>query len=280
MKHILITGKNSYIGDSFANYVSEWPGEYSVDSVSMYGDEWKKIDFSKYDSIYHVAGIAHRKETDENAHEYYEVNRDLAVSVAKKAKNEGVKQFIFLSSGTVYGIEAGVINKETPLNPKTHYGKSKAEAEALLRRLEDENFKVAILRPLMVYGKNCKGNFQRIINIVKESPVFPRVHNRRSLIYIDNLSAFVKMTVDKQLTGIYFPKNREDVDTCDIVQGVSKGMGKKVYMSWLLGWIIYIFRNSLSVTRKAFSDMVYEDTEDFNYSYCVCNNEESFKRSI
>ena len=115
MKRILITGVNSYIGDSFANYVSQWPDEYKVSFVDLRTDEWKNVSFQGIDSIYHVTGIAHRKETVENAHEYFEVNRDLAVEVAKKAKEEGVKQFIFLSSGTIYGIETGVITKNTPL---------------------------------------------------------------------------------------------------------------------------------------------------------------------
>ena len=143
MKRVLITGVHSYIGDSFGKFVSQWPDKYTVDKIDLRSKEWDQADFSKYDSIYHVTGIAHRKETAENAHEYFEVNRDLAVAVAKKAKAEGVKQFIFLSSGTIYGIETGVITKETPINAKTNYGKSKAEAEEELRTLNDESFHVA-----------------------------------------------------------------------------------------------------------------------------------------
>lgn len=280
MKRILITGTHSYIGDSFFNFMSRWREDYLIESIDLRKDTWKNQDFSSFDVIFHVTGIAHRKETEDNAHEYFEVNRDLAIAVAKKAKAEEVKQFIFLSSGTIYGIETGVITKDTPINAKTYYGKSKAEAEVALRGMEDDNFRVTILRPLMVYGKGCKGNFQTIIKIVKKSPIFPRTHNHRSLIYIDNLSSFVKMAIDQELSGTYFPKNKEDVDTYDIVNGVAEALGKTIYMSWLLGGLIYLFRGFFSVTRKAFTDMIYENTEDFDYSYCVVNGKDSIFRSV
>src|SRR5690606_7124221 len=115
--------------------------------------------------VIHVAGIAHVKETKENADLYYKVNRDLAFEVAKKAKNEGVKQFIFLSSMSVYGIETGIIKINTPTNPKTNYGRSKLEAEELISSIESDSFKVAILRPPMIYGKGCKGNYIRLANL-------------------------------------------------------------------------------------------------------------------
>src|SRR5699024_10485464 len=101
MKKILITGKNSYIGGKFKEWVEQWPDEYIVDEISVRGDEWKEADFSIYDSVFHVAGIAHRKETKKNKNLYFEVNRDLVQKVAFKAKRDGVRQFIFLSSMSV-----------------------------------------------------------------------------------------------------------------------------------------------------------------------------------
>lgn len=280
MKRVLVTGTHSYLGDSFAQYISQWVDQYEVSFIDLKDSNWMESDFSKYDSIYHVTGIAHRKEMPKNAHEYFEINRDLAVNVAKKAKEEGVKQFIFVSSGSIYGIETGIITRDTPLQAKSSYGRSKAAAEAQLKKLESDKFKVVILRPLMVYGKNCRGNFQTIIKIIKKSPVFPRVHNKRSIIYIDNLSSFVKMCIDKQLSGIFFPKNSEDVDTYEIARGVADSLGKKIYMSWVLGGIVYAFRNLFGITRKAFTDLVYSGTEEFNYSYCVVETKESIRKSV
>ena len=156
MKRILITAKHSYIGNSFAEWTN---GKYDIDFISCRTDEWKQSSFSVYDAILHVAGIAHIKESKDNIKLYYEVNRDLTIELAAKAKTDGVKQFIFLSSMSVYGIESGTINKDTPTNPKNNYGISKIEAENQIKLLENDHFKITIIRPPMVYGMGCKGNY-------------------------------------------------------------------------------------------------------------------------
>ena len=166
MKRILITGANSYIGASFETYIKQWDEEYSVDTVDMIDDAWREKDFGAYDVVFHVAGIAHKKETKDNAQLYYKVNRDLAFETAAKAKTDGVKQFIFLSSMSVYGMVTGVVAKDTVPCPKSNYGKSKLQAEEYINRLGSEKFKVCTLRPPMVYGKDCKGNFQTIVKVI------------------------------------------------------------------------------------------------------------------
>lgn len=196
--------------------------------------------FSAYNVVCHVAGIAHQKETAENADLYYKVNRDLALDVAEKAKKAGVGQFIFFSSVSVYGLDEGIIDEDTPLKPKTHYGKSKLEAEILLKNLEDDKFKVVIIRPPMVYGKNCKGNFQKLINLVRLVPIFPKSENRRSMIYIDNLSNYIKLCIDKSQRGVFHPQNREYVCTDDMVRHIAEAMGKRVYISTVLGGAIKV----------------------------------------
>ncbi|HLQ71883.1 MAG TPA: NAD-dependent epimerase/dehydratase family protein, partial [Bacillota bacterium] len=200
MKQILITGVNSYVGNSLAEWLGQYPDDYMIEKMSLRDGSWRDVDFSKYDSIAHVAGIAHRKETKKNAHLYYKVNRDLAFEVAKKAKKENVKQFILLSSMSVYGINKGVIHKYTPTKPKSNYGTSKLQAEELITTLIDESFKVAIIRPPMIYGHGCRGNYPRIARIAIKFPVFPDIRNNRSMIYIDNLNIFVKLLIDKQKT--------------------------------------------------------------------------------
>lgn len=280
MKKILITGAKSYIGVSFENYMKQWSDDYQVDTVDMIDGAWREKDFSIYDVVFHVAGIAHKKETKENASLYYKVNRDLVIETAKKAKEDGVKQFIFLSSMSVYGMDVGVITKSTVPSPKSNYGKSKLEAEEGLRDFASDDFKICVLRPPMVYGKGCKGNFQTVVKIVKKSPVFPKINNKRSMIYIDNLSSFVKLCVDDLLSGLYFPQNKEYVTTVDMAKCIAMQLDKKRFFSVLVGGGVAMLRPFVSVAKKGFGTLIYKDMEEFNFAYIVEDNFESFKKSI
>ena len=157
MKRILITGANSFIGTSFEKYINDsFSDQYVVDTVDMRSDSWKEKSFSGYDVVYHVAGIAHSdsgKISKEKEKLYRSVNTDLTIETAKKAKADGVKQFIFMSSAIVYGESSRigkkkVITKDTPVNPANCYGDSKVQAELGIIPLQDKTFKVCILRPL------------------------------------------------------------------------------------------------------------------------------------
>lgn len=259
MKRILITGANSYIGVSFENYIKTHASEtYSVDTVDMIDGSWREQDFSLYDAVFHVAGIAHQKETSENEHLYYEINRDLAVETAKKAKAEGVKHFLFLSSMSVYGVDSGVITKDTIPSPKSHYGKSKFQAEEQLSALQDDTFAVALIRPPMVYGKGCKGNFQTVVKIVKKLPVFPKVKNQRSMIYIETLCQSVKEFIDEGAFGVLLPQNAEYMNTSEMALAIAEQLGKKIHLSRLLGFAVKMMCPFVSMANKAFGSLVYE----------------------
>lgn len=262
MKRILITGMNSYVGNNLEKWLLQYQDQYKVDKISLRTDEWKQTDFSIYDSIVHVAGIAHQKETKKNAHLYYEVNRDLAYKVAKKAKLEVVPHFIFISSMSVYGLEVGVIDEYTPLQPKTHYGKSKLKAEQLITRLADENFKIAILRPPMIYGKDCPGNYRRLRWLALKTPIFPDIDNKRSMIYIDNLSEYIRQTIDYSKEGLFFPQNKEYVNTSKLVQQIAINNKKNIYLTKLFNPVLKLLR--LSVVNKVFGTLIYDYEEKFD----------------
>ena len=274
MKRVLITGKNSYIGTSLENWLMREPDKYKVDTVDMKDRSWKEKDFSSYDVVFHVAGIAHIKETSDNQNLYYKVNRDLAYETAQKAKQDGVEQFIFLSSMSVYGIEQGVIDKNTPLTPNSAYGKSKIEAEKLINKLKDDSFTVATLRPPMVYGKGCRGNYPRLVGLALKTPIFPKVDNKRSMIYIDNLSEFVKRLIDNRSGGLFFPQNADYVNTSEMVRIIAEVHGKRVVMTKLFNPLLRLL--NVSTVNKVFGDLVY-DMSMSNYvsDYRVCGFKES-----
>lgn len=259
MKKILITGENSYIGTSVEKWLNRYPNKYFINTISVRGDSWKQKDFSGYDTVLHVAGIAHIRETKKNALLYYKVNRDLTIEIAKKAKKDGIEHFIFLSTMSVYGLETGVINEYTPLKPNSHYGRSKLQAEKAIKKLEDNNFKIAIIRPPMVYGKGCKGNYKKLSKFARITPVFPEINNKRSMIYIDNLSEYIRYIIDNKLSGIFLPQNKEYVNTTYLVQQIAKQHGKKIKPTKIFNPLILLLKSN-SLIKKVFGNLVY----DFN----------------
>jgi nucleoside-diphosphate-sugar epimerase len=278
MKNILITGKNSYIGTSLENWLMREPDQYKVDTVDMKDGSWKEKDFSQYDVVFHVAGIAHIKETSDNQDFYYKVNRDLAYETAQKAKQDGVEQFVFLSSMSVYGIENGVIDKNTPLKPNSAYGKSKIEAEELINKLQDDSFTVSTLRPPMVYGKGCRGNYPRLAGLALKTPVFPKLDNKRSMIYIDSLSEFVKQLIDNRNGGLFFPQNNEYVNTSEMVRLIAEAHGKKIVMTKLFNPLLRLL--NVSTVNKVFGDLVYDmSMSEYESDYRVFGFRESIKKT-
>lgn len=257
MKKILITGAGSYIGTSFEKYMQQWPDKYQVDTVDMIDGSWREKSFAGYDAVYHVAGIAHIKETPENAHLYYEINRDLAVETAGKAKKDGVAQFVFLSTMAVYGVEEGAININTLPHPVSNYGKAKLEAEERLVQMRDESFAVAVLRPPMVYGEGCKGNYQSLVKFARTMPFFPAYQNKRSMLNIDRLCWYVKGLVDTCADGLVLPQDEEYVCTCAMVRDIAKCMGKNMKLLKILNPAVSLVK-LLPVGKKAFGDLFYE----------------------
>lgn len=260
MKKVLITGADSYIGTSFEKYLkTNYPNEFEIDTVDMRGDGWREKSFSGYDAIFHVAGIAHQKETKENAKSYFAVNRDLAVETAQKAKKEGVSQFVFLSSMSVYGKLTGHITKDTALKPNTNYGKSKLEAEQKIDSLNDADFKVCILRPPMIYGKDCKGNYQTLRKFALKLKFFPYVKNERSMLYIENLCEFVRLMVENGESGTFFPQNDEYSNTSEMVKLIAAAHGRKVHLVKGFGWALKFLGLFTGLVRKAFGNLTYDE---------------------
>lgn len=267
MKRILITGKDSYVGTSFEKYVKEnYSEEYAIDTLDMIGEAWGQLNFSPYDTIFHVAGIAHSdsgKMSTEKEALYRRINTDLAVNTAKKAKAEGVKQFIFMSSIIVYG-ETGRIGKQrmidrtTEMSPSNCYGDSKLQAEIELMKLNDEQFKVVILRCPMIYGKNSKGNFPYLEKIAKCFPIFPYVNNERSMLYVGNLTEFVRLMIKNEESGVFMPQNQEYSNTSELIKMIAEANGRKVFTPKGFAWIVKLLSCFVPKVSKAFGNLTYQ----------------------
>lgn len=261
MKKILITGANSYIGTSLEKWLGKYPQEYFVDTVGMMGDEWESKDFSGFDVVFHVAGIAHVSSDPKLECLYYKVNRDLTIEAAKKAKAEGVRQFIFMSSIIVYGDSSSskrIIDRNTVPSPSNFYGKSKLQAEKGIQSLENEAFKIVILRPPMIYGKGSKGNYPKLAKAAVKFPIFPDIENERSMLHIDNLCEFIKLMIDNEERGLFFPQNAEYVKTSEMVRLIAKVHGKDIRLVKSFNSILSLMGEKIGLINKVFGNLVYE----------------------
>ena len=268
---------------------------YRIDAVDTMGDNWKKADYTKYDVVFHVAGIAHVNADPKMEPLYYKVNCNLTIEVAKHAKAAGVRQFIFMSSQIVFhesqSLKAEVLTAETKPAPNGFYGNSKLQAENGLWNLvknQKENstrsqggnqMKICILRPCMIYGPNAKGNFSRLAKLACKTPVFPEWHNKRSMLYIDNLAEFVKQAIERELEGTFYPQNRELADTVEIVRYFAKEAGHKIWITKLLNPFVWMGSLVLQPINKMFATYYYNPKmSKMEFDYQLVSFEESLKQ--
>ncbi|SDZ46577.1 UDP-glucose 4-epimerase [Evansella caseinilytica] len=283
MKKLLLTGKSSYIASQFEAWLAQSTDEYKADKLSVRDDLWKSIDFSTYDTIVHLAGIAHVSRDPNMEELYYKVNRDLTIELAKKAKAEGVQQFIFMSSIIVYGdgsTDKRVIDKNTVPTPSNFYGNSKLEAEKGLNKLVCDSFRVVIIRPPMIYGKGSKGNYPKLAKLARKLPVFPDIDNQRSMLHIDNLCEFMKLMVDNNESGLFFPQNNEYTKTSEMVRLIGEVHGHKIRLTKIFNLFITPFIGKVELITKVFGNLVYEqEMSEYKEDYLVNSFTQSIRRT-
>ena len=258
MKKVLITGANSFLGNNTKEYLEKTKC-YQVDILDMLDRSWVDTDFSKYDVVFNVCAIVHRPdEKDENL--YFAVNRDLAFKIAEKAKSEGVKQFIQTSTNGVFGIDVGEMSLDKGFHPRTPYEKSKLEADDLIESLRDEKFKVCIIRPPLIYGKGCKGNFPKLEKFALKFPVFPSYRNKKDFIYVLNMADFVKYAIDNYVDGICYPRDENVASVSDFVFNIAKFNNKKIRLWSIFNPFVKLLYKTSRSLRLVFGD-----------NYCTCN---------
>lgn len=260
MLNIIITGSSGFVGSNFVK-LSSGIGIYEVDLLKTTPDS---IDFSGIDSVLHLAAIVHQmKGAPEEL--YFKVNRDLAFEVAKRAKEQGVKQFVLMSTAKVYGestANGGYWNEPSECIPTDPYGRSKYEAERLIRGLEDETFKVAIVRSPLVYGAGVKANMFSLIRLVDRFPVLPLgdIPNERSIVYIGNLVALLNKVIEEQASGIFIAGDRSPLSTTQIIQLIAAGFKKRVFLLGIPRIVLSVMKRILpSITDRLYGSLVLDN---------------------
>lgn len=287
VKKVMLVGIGGYIGGKFTDYINKNYPDWQIDAVDSMNRKWADADFHGYDAVYNVSGLAHANARHGSEKLYYEVNGQLPIDVATKAKAEGVPMFVQMSSQIVYGDMSGlgedkVITAEiVPLEP-TVYGKSKMMAERGLVALVDNSFQVALVRPPLIYSEFARDNFPRLVNFAKKMPVFPKLKNRQSMVYVDNLCELVKLIIEHNQGGVYYPQQECYIETSKIVADIAEAVGNKMWQTRLFNPALRFLSKMpmFDFIHKAFGSIVYDMkmSNHFDGKYRVVSYEESIKR--
>jgi len=255
VKKLLVTGAGGFIGSYF---IEKYKERYEINSFSFLKDDISSLDCRGAETVLHLSALVHQMGGASEA-EYERVNVTQTLSLAKKAKEAGVGQFIFMSSVKVYGEESKTVYTEsTSLNPQDAYGISKRKAEAELLKLGDESFQVSIVRTPIVYGYGVKANIQALVNLVKTSPVLPfaGINNRRSMVYIGNLCHLVDKVIEHDSFGVFLASDDEPLSTSQLIVFIAKSLGKKVYLIK-----VPFFEQLLKLFKPSFHKRLYGSLE-------------------
>ena len=255
MKKLLITGSNGFVGSYFIN---KYKKKYEIKSFSFLKDDINSLDCGDTDVVFHLSALVHQM-GGASCEEYERVNVTQTLELAKKAKENGVKQFVFMSTVKVYGEETDSKYSENSIcNPEDEYGKSKLKAEQELQKLEDENFKISIIRTPIVYGYGVKANIKNLINLVNKVPLLPfgKIENKRSMVYIGNLCHLVDEIIIQEKSGVFLASDDEPISTSRLIELIAKNLDKKIYLVK-----IPFFESLLKILKPSFHKRLYGSLE-------------------
>lgn len=283
----MLVGIGGYIGGKFTEYINNHYSDWQIDAVDSMNRKWAEADFSGYDAVYNVSGLAHANARQGSEELYYQVNGQLPIDVATKAKEEGVPLFVQMSSQIVYGDmsrlgEEKMITAETVPSESTVYGKSKMMAERGLMALVDDNFQVAIMRPPLIYSEFARDNFPRLVKFAKKMPIFPKLENKQSMVYVDNLCELIKLIIENNKGGIYYPQQECYIETSKIVADIARAVGNKMWQTRIFNPALRLLSKipKLGFIHKAFGSITYDMkmSNHFDGKYRVVSYEESIRR--
>lgn len=257
----LVTGSTGFLGKHLLPKLSK---VVNVSTVSLRRTKLSEIELGQIDSIVHLAGLAHQMQKIDPKR-YFDVNKDQTLALAQKAKDAGVKHFIFISTVKVYGDNDihGVLNEDSECHPSDPYGQSKRDAEIALQAMENEKFTVSIIRPPLIYGAGVKGNLDRIINLAIKLPILPfgNIQNERSMVYAGNVSALIQKLLEKQTSGIFIAGDKTRKSTTDLVNTIIDKMNLNKANIAIPGIIRLILRKiKPAIYHRLFNDFIIDNS--------------------
>lgn len=255
MKKLLITGSSGFIGSYFIN---KYKKDYNIKTFSFRNDDINSLDCSKIDVVVHLSALVHQM-NGATFEEYEKINVIQTLKLANKAKQSGIKHFVFMSTVKVYGEETDICYKQNTLcKPIDDYGISKLKAENKLLKLQDENFKVSIIRTPIVYGNGVKANIKSLVSLVNKMPILPldKIKNCRTMIYIGNLCFFIDEIIRQKKEGIFLVGDDESLSTTKLCEEIAKTLNKKLYLIK-----VPFFESLLKLLKPSFHKRLYKSLE-------------------
>ena len=132
----------------------------------------------------------------------------------------------------------------------------------------------------MIYGKGSKGNYPLLAKLALKLPLFPRVRNERSMLYIENLCEFVRLMIENEESGTFFPQNSEYSNTSELVKMIADAHGKKIKLVSGFTWLLKIMSHFTALVNKAFGNLTYEKSiSEYKENYRVAELGDSVKRT-
>jgi len=187
------------------------------------------------DTIVHAAGLAHL-EDKAGAEGLWQVNVGGTASLAACAVARRVGRFILISSVSVNGsITAGrPFTEDSDEHPDNSYAHSKLEAETRLKEItRGTGTEYVILRPPLVYGLGARGNFRRLVNLVRSGLPLPLgcATAPRSFIAIDNLTSVIRRCVEHPAAAnqTFLVRDAELASTVHLIHGIAGALGRRVW---------------------------------------------------
>ena len=255
MKSMVLTGSNGFVGSYFINNYSQ---KYAIQKFSFLNDDFTLLNLNDVNVVVHLSALVHQMGGASDA-EYERVNVTQTLDLARKAKESGVGQFVFMSTVKVYGEEMSSIYTERSMCiPQDEYGKSKLKAENELLKLEDESFKISIIRTPIVYGYGVKANIKNLVNLVQRILILPFVDikNKRSMVYVGNLCHLIDVVIQSMACGIFLASDDKSLSTTNLIELIAKELHKKVYLVK-----IPFFESLLKLLKPSFHKRLYGSLE-------------------
>ena len=178
---------------------------------------------------------------------YYETNVQGTQNVLAKMDRVGCKRLIFTSSVAVYGLNKINPDERHPVDPFNHYGKSKWEAEKVIKAWYDKDpvgKSVTIIRPTVVFGEKNRGNVYNLLKQIASGKflMIGKGQNRKSMAYVGNVVAFIKHRLELAEEGyhVFNYIDKPDLTITSLLGVIEKSLNKKIPPVRIPIWLGYL----------------------------------------